>query len=221
MKECMDIYNDLVDIASEELLRFGMNASCRAKDVLHIAERVAMAGIVGEHLQKLYGVAANCLEAKTESNTSDSRSENDITDDNGGEECGDIDYETIIQSLRDASFGLHSERSLLGLWRFSTRQRKQRAFFRNAARHFDGQFGEGDTTTSSDVVNQYDWLAMFEDSSWPLVVDVGCDMGVSLLGLASLPHDDDDGQSSISNSDIEVGWNKHVEEEEKQKLHAY
>ena len=96
LKECMDMYNDLVDIASEELSRFGMNASCRAKDVLHIVERVAMAGIVGEHSQKLYGVAANCLEAKMESNTSDSQSENDITDDNDKEECGGIDYETII-----------------------------------------------------------------------------------------------------------------------------
>ncbi len=62
---------------------------------------------------------------------------------------------------------------------------------------------------------------MFEDPSRPLVVDVGCGMGVSLLGLASLPHDDDDGQSSVSNSDIKVGWNEHVEEEQKQKLHAY
>ena len=80
--------------------------------------------------------------------------------------------------------------------------------------YFDEKIGEGDTTTSSDVVNQYDWLAMFEDPSRPLVVDVGCSMGVSLLGLASLPHDDDDdGQSSISNSDIEVGWNEQVEEE--------
>ena len=94
-------------------------------------------------------------------------------------------------------------------------------FFWNDARHFDGKFGEGDTTTSSDVVNQHDWSAMFEDLSQPLVVDVGCGMGVSLLGLASLPHDDVDGQSSISNSDIEVGWNKHVDEEQKQKLHAY
>ncbi len=56
-------------------------------------------------------------------NTSDSQSENDITDDNDKEECGGINYETIIQSLRDASLGLHSEQSLLGLWQFSTRQR--------------------------------------------------------------------------------------------------
>ena len=95
-KECMDMYNDLVDIASEELSRFGMNASCRMKDVMHIVECVAMAGIVGKHSQKLYGVAANCLEAKMESNTSDSQSENDITDDYDKEEFGDIGYETII-----------------------------------------------------------------------------------------------------------------------------
>jgi hypothetical protein len=83
----------------------------------------------------------------------------------------------------------------LGLWRFSTRQRKQRAFFRNAARHFDGQYNESPTsdgvslTTSSGGddgnVDLYDWKTMFEDTSRPLVVDVGCGMGVSILGLAT------------------------------------
>ena len=48
-------------------------------------------------------------------------------------------------------------------------------------------------------MNQYDWSAMFKDPSRPLVVDVGCGMGVSLLGLAS--H-----QSSTANSDIQVDW---------------
>ena len=100
--------------------------SCCVKDVLHIVERVTMAGIVGEHSQRLYGVAANCLEAKMKSAASDLQNEADDSDEK--EESGGIDYETIIRSLRDASFGLHSERSLLGLWRFSTRQRKQRVF---------------------------------------------------------------------------------------------
>lgn len=105
--------------------------------------------------------------------------------DDTDEDEGGIDYRNIIQSLRGSSFGLHSDRSLLGLWRFSTRQKKQRAFFTNAARHFDGKFRD-DTTAqkpsssldvNSEKSTKYDWSAMFKDPSRPLVVDVGCGMG--------------------------------------------
>jgi len=137
--------------------------------------------------------------------------------DDEDEDGGGIDYRTIIQSLRDSSFGLHSDRSLLGLWRFSTRQRKQRAFFQNAARHFDGKFREGNTTTtktpdhgtqSTNVDSKnYDWSAMFEDPSRPLVVDVGCGMGVSLLGLASLNTNSNGYPSQTpSKSEIQIDW---------------
>lgn len=206
--EHKNLYNDLVDIATEELLRFGMNSSCRAKDVLHIVERVAMAGIVSESSKRLYSVAADCLEAKMKSACSQEKSEDEILTD---EEGGSIDYGNIIQSLRDSSFGLHSDRSLLGLWRFSTRQRKQRAFFQNAARHFDGTFREGNTTTAqleakSVISDQYDWSAMFKDPSRPLVVDIGCGMGVSLLGLASSHNSD--GHSPTADSEIQIDWNE-------------
>ena len=94
--EHKNLYNDLVDIATEELLRFGMNSSCRAKDVLHIVERVAMAGIVSESSKRLYSVAADCLEAKMKSACSQEKSEDEILTD---EEGGSIDYGNIIQSL--------------------------------------------------------------------------------------------------------------------------
>ena len=109
------------------------------------------------------------------------------SDDVSDTEGGGIDYGKHCTSLRDGSFGLHSDRPLLGLWRFSTRQRKQRAFFRNAARHFDGQLRGTNATLdgASSGSNRYDWSAMFKDPSRPLVEDIGCRMGVSLLGLAS------------------------------------
>ncbi|KAL9183528.1 hypothetical protein ACHAXT_004384 [Thalassiosira profunda] len=175
-----NLYSDLVDICTDELQRFGRNASCRAKDVLHIAERVAMAGVVGDSAKRLYEVTADCLEVKMQ--------EVDACSDSNGEEGGDIDYRNIIEALRDGSFCLHSDRPLLGLWRFSTRQRKQRSFLRNAARHFDGKFGDDRTemNLAPPKQNQYDWPAMFTDPSRPLVVDVGCGFGVSTLGLASV-----------------------------------
>ena len=208
-----ELYNDLVHIVTEELQRFGMNSSCRAKDVLHIVERVAMAGIRGAATHRLYRVAAECLDVKLEkyatfsdSDVRDQVSTNTDTDAdvilNADEKDGSIDYDGIIRSLRDSSFGLHSDRSLLGLWRFSTRQRKQRAFFKNAARHFDGNYQVDELTLDDTLVSkQYDWSTMFKDPSRPLVVDVGCGMGVSLLGLAST-------QRIYDRDEMHIDWSK-------------
>ena len=93
-------------------------------------------------------------------------------------------------------FGMYSKRLLLGLWQFLTRQRKQRVFFRDAACHSDGQFGEVNMT--SDVVllmslqnkdggifNQYNWSRLFNAPSRLLVININYKMGVSLLGLAT------------------------------------
>ena len=187
------LFDDLIDITTDELRRFGRNPGCRAKDVLHIIERIAMAGIDTDSSRALYRVAANCLEAKMTSADED---------DDGVE--SNIDYEYIISSLSDNSFGLHSDRSLLGLWRFSTRQRKQRSFFENAARHFDSQFRGNETTVvASSREDQYNWSAIFEDPSRPLVVDIGCGMGVSLLGLASSSPDSIDDQA-----EIQIDWSQ-------------
>ena len=189
------LFDDLVAITTDELRRFGRNPGCRAKDVLHIIERIAMAGIDTDSSRALYRVAVNCLEAKMTSVDGDGVESN-------------IDYKSIISSLSDNSFGLHSDRSLLGLWRFSTRQRKQRSFFENAARHFDSQFREHETTVDASLrefgnVEQYNWSAMFEDPSRPLVVDIGCGMGVSLLGLASSTPDSIDDQA-----EIQIDWSQ-------------
>lgn len=202
------VYDELVDITTDELLRFGNKPSCRAKDILHIVERVAMCGIVGSASQRLYRVAADCLETKL-SGTSDTTNDEsrDDTIDYEEESDGSIDYQDVINSLRDSSFGLHSDRPLLGLWRFSTRQRKQRSFFQNAARHYDGRFrdtksAEQSQSVGGDKLDQYDWPAMFEDPTNPLVVDVGCGMGVSTLGLASLSTD----EVQSTNNGIQMDW---------------
>lgn len=174
-REDFNIYDELAQVATQELRRFGSKSSCRAKDVLHIVERFAMSGAVGTSVEQLYGVAADCLEVKLNKNPDE-----------------DVDV-NIIGSLRDATFKLHADRSLLGLWRFSTRQRKQRAFFESAAKHFDSKFGKeiAPQSTDDESLNQYDWAKVFDDPTRPLVVDIGCGMGVSLLDsvrMANLPH---------------------------------
>jgi len=201
------MYNNLVDLGTEELQRFRMNSSCRSKDVLYIIECVIMAGITERSSARLFRVPADCLEVKMGRLNAQ---------DNGNEEENSIDYGYIIQSLRDSSFGLYPYRPLLGLGRFSTRQQKQRAFSHNATCHFDGKFREGDETfdhtpyesldVDCDNFNQYDWSVMFKDPSRPLVVDVDCGMGVSSLGWASLPNSND--QFSSDNAEIQIDWSE-------------
>eukprot|EP00804_Cyclotella_cryptica_P010827 CCRYP_008762-RC/>CCRYP_008762-RC protein AED:0.05 eAED:0.05 QI:13/1/1/1/0.75/0.6/5/1609/620 len=187
----VNLYDELVSIAKEELLRFGAKNSCRAKDILHIIERIAMSGSTGPVVQSLYDVAADCLEAKINEGVNIRKLEK--FDDFEEEDDNHIDYNSIIKLLRTSSFGLHNNRPLLSLWRFSTRQRKQNLFFQNAARHYDGNFRDCSEAKSNLSPpkrnscfkdNQYEWSSVFEDPTRPLVVDIGCGMGVSLLGLA-------------------------------------
>ena len=106
----------------------------------------------------------------------------------------------------------------MGLWRFSTRQRKQKAFLLNSARHFEGKFREYNTTfangVSTDTLEieisnnsrQYDWSSLFTDPTRPLVVDIGCGMGVSLLGLASLCETIN--QPTQDRDELRIDWSK-------------
>ena len=173
----LNLYDELVNMTADELLRFGKNKSCRAKDVLHMVERIAMSGYVGPSVQRLYNIAADILESKT-SNHEKEEVQN-LVDINDEEYDGNVDYQDVMSSLRDLSFGLHSNRSLLGLWRFSTRQRKQKIFFQNAARHYDGTFRDHvlDETEKciSDIKceDKYKWSHLFKDPTLPLVIDVG------------------------------------------------
>jgi tRNA G46 methylase TrmB len=72
--------------------------------------------------------------------------------------------------IKKESFGLFSPRPLLWLWRFSSKQSKVgcQPFFSKV---------KPDPSRSL--------LSHLQDTSRPLVLDLGCGMGVSLLGLAS------------------------------------
>ena len=175
-----NLYNELVQIATQELLRFGSKNSCRAKDVLHIVERIAMSGTVGPASERLYDVAAACLEAKMKPGDNvvyEVEDSGDIDEDE--EDDSSIDCINIIKLLKNSSFGLHTSRPLLGLWRFSTRQRKQKVFFQNAARHYDGRSLDDNVMKSPanedfcEEGSQYDWSNVFKDPTRPLVVDIG------------------------------------------------
>jgi hypothetical protein len=149
-----NIFDSLTEIATRELSRFGQRSSCRTKHIYQILERFAAAGLAPK---KLAEIANACLQFKG------------------------VETEKVTFS---------SDRSLLLLWKFSTKQKKQRAFLSSALKHWQQQHNNNDSEQTSPSLpnikpsSYYQWNSMFADPKRPLVVDVGCGMGVSLLGLA-------------------------------------
>jgi SAM-dependent methyltransferase len=82
---------------------------------------------------------------------------------------------TLAASVSDPAkpFGFLTPRPLLWLWRFSSRLRKP------MSGHVDWE----DVLPSNRSLES--WKPTFKDNNRPLVIDVGCGFGASLLGLAS------------------------------------
>eukprot|EP00804_Cyclotella_cryptica_P006958 CCRYP_007114-RA/>CCRYP_007114-RA protein AED:0.04 eAED:0.04 QI:0/0/0/1/1/0.5/2/0/561 len=142
------LFQSLCCIGIHELKRTGFRASFQSKHVLHMVEKFAASDIRGKWALELYHVAGVCLERK-----------------------GFHDV-ALIESLKNGNFGFQSQRPLLWLWRFSSRQRKMTpldAFL-----------------TKSTYAKNVEWTKIFHDSSKPLIVDVGSGMGSSLLNLSTM-----------------------------------
>ena len=74
----------------------------------------------------------------------------------------------------DKSFGFYANMPLLWLWRFSAKQSKitPPSYLQTASKKLP------------------DWDRLFKDPTRPLVIDLGCGMGVALLGLATMTSSD-------------------------------
>jgi SAM-dependent methyltransferase len=151
------LYLTLTKIARLEFKRVGKRPSRRSKDILQAIERLAAAGLKGAEVEEVYRVAADCLAAKTEKRHMD-----------------------VVETLSTPSnFDLLSPRPLLWLWRFSARQPKAR----NETSTEEEVDHRIPSISKSDSTN---WLQKYSDTSRPLIIDIGCGLGVSLLGLATL-----------------------------------
>ena len=192
----VELFDSLTQIAIDELERFGNKPSCRAKDVLHIVERLYATGITGDPSKQLSNIAAKCLIGK------DFRGQNTST------KTG------VVELLQRNEFDLHCDKPLLWLWRFSIRQKKQRSFLRGATQSYE-RYIRGDKNqsdlgiTSGDgerrEEEKYNWSELFVDQTRPLVVDIGCGYGVSLHGLATLKEQD---LALSSRDDLDIEWGK-------------
>ena len=152
------LYDRLVKIAELEMTRVGKRPSRRAKDILHIVEKLAASGVRGDHVQRVYDLAAQSLSMKGE-------------------------HTDIVEQLSNpGKFGLlQSPRALLWLWRFSSRLPKEKP--RSSQSELCG--------------HSHHWFDRLEDPNRQLVVDIGCGLGVSLLGLASLSPDSKSAADSL------------------------
>jgi len=150
------LFDALVKIGIHELKRSGRRSSFQPKYILQMVEKFAASGYDSKYMVELYHLAGTCL---------------------GDKGYGDVD---VISQLLQGSFGLHSSRPLLWIWRYSSRQRKVSIppiVMRNG----------NDQTSENDVVNlNIIWENYFEDTSKGLVVDLGSGFGVCLLNLLSL-----------------------------------
>lgn len=153
------LYLSLVKIAKLEFLRVGRRPSRRAKDILQAIEKLAAAGLRGAEVEEVFQIAAECLAAKTEKK-----------------------YMDVMGTLlaTPSEFNLLSPRPLLWLWRFSARQTKARNETATEETDVDANISSVRKTASKS------WLQGYNDTSRPLIVDIGCGLGVSMLGLASL-----------------------------------
>lgn len=152
------VMQSLSRICENELGRFGTRSSCREKDIWHILERLAAAGVRNDAGLERVGKLALASKGKVAS-----------------EGMGNL-------------LDFHSDRCLVMIWRFSTRQRKQRIFLESAQKHWERHqqdaTGDNGKTNHDCSLIRYDWQGIYSEPTKPLVIDIGCGMGVSLLGLA-------------------------------------
>jgi SAM-dependent methyltransferase len=188
------LFELLVLVCQKELLRFGTRASCRFKDVMDIVERLAAAGIRDQ--PDMEEILQRCLAVKAP-------------------EKALIKDSLINTSSPSEYLNLHSPYCALLIWNFSTRQRKQRSFLQTAANHYKEQIVHADGVPfveSPSHLSDYDndsihWNSLFDDPKRPLVVDIGCGMGISVLGLASLDAPSQRSQDDVIGvSDAPFAW---------------
>ena len=183
-----ELYKLLTAVAVKEMQRFGARPSCRVKDLMAVLDRLAAAGI--RNNSELDYITQMIIQSKTRQ----------------------YGKEENLSAALKCPVNLHSESCLLMLWKFSARQRKQKSFLRMAAEHGDSTkadiegslLSEANTSAAATYLS-YDWNTIYRDASRPLVIDVGCGMGVSLLGLATIDGSFQPNDSSGSNG-LQQDW---------------
>ncbi|KAL7569107.1 hypothetical protein ACA910_016942 [Epithemia clementina (nom. ined.)] len=164
-------FDKLLCVAHLELERIKGRTSSqkRTKDIRQMVERIAASGMTGRKVQDFYKMAKSMLP--------------DLVVSVNGGNLQDKNNQ-VMSSLHDESpsqFNLLSPRPLLWLWRFSARLSKVKEKPANT-------IDDAAPALRSSSIQRYgtkEWMERLDDTSRPLVVDIGCGFGSSLIGLAS------------------------------------
>lgn len=167
-----ELYDLLLRGAMTEMVRYGHRKSCRAVDILQVVERLAVAGCVD---QNFFRLAAEKLQQKILNR-----------------ELEESDpFAAAISRLSSGNFNLFSDMPLIWLWRFSARQRKHGNQVNSNVDEKSINPCEGDVSAAVEAKYGSDnrkknpiTLPVFDDPSLPLIIDIGCGFGVSMLGLS-------------------------------------
>lgn len=173
-----DLFHLLTEVCVKEVFRFGERSSCRAKDIVNIMTRLAAAGVTDikcDQLEKIEKIIYSKIDAQ------------------------DNEFLKNTKNMLD----LHSNSTGLLLWKQSFRRRPSKHLIskvcnenllRTRSRDID-EMQRIEKVTSP-------WLKQFADLSKPLIVDIGCGMGLSLLGLASL-------SVTMEGAERNIDWSKY------------
>ena len=138
------VFDSFIDVGIYELLRVGSRSSFQSKYILQMIEKFAASGIENARMMRFYKIAGELLKAKN------------FRDQN------------LIDSLLNQRFGMHCDRPLLWLWRYSARQAKISSKKISITTH-----------------QKNDWKCHFKNADRDLIVDIGCGMCASILNLSS------------------------------------
>jgi SAM-dependent methyltransferase len=169
--------NELFELLSNESLaelkRYGYRSSCRPIDIFQVVEKLAVAGILN---QSIYHLAGEIILYKIENGNLNSSPS----------------YEVATNRLTSGRFSLFDDMPLLWLWRFSARQRK----YGKQVKIVENPLGEIALDKSdlqpllfykASLTNESTKkleIPIFDDPTLPLIIDIGCGFGVSMLGLS-------------------------------------
>lgn len=167
------LYDRLYTVMRLEVERVHCRPSRKSKDLLHIVEKMAASGAAvatSTAVATIYQIVADSLIQRGE-------------------------YLDTATALTCATYDLHQPRPLLWLWRFSARLSKPTS---SSSSWTDDLLIAEEIASCGYQPSTKAWKPTFDDNSKPLVIDLGCGFGVSLLGLASIQKGDANDVSASS-----------------------
>ena len=171
----IELFSLLLQYAEKELKRWGYRASCRSADVIYFIERLALSGY--QYDERSSASASSSSSAAAASSASSSSSVSSSL------------FLTAIDILKKksetykefASGGTYKDLTCQRLTLLSPRVLS--SLFKHSSKQDKSGYQIDSITDSNIEMPSYNLNTLFDDVTRPLIVDLGCGYGTSLLGL--------------------------------------